>query len=155
MEEGTIMKITTTLLGLGAGLLLSLAPVPAQAASKNFIAVLNGGQETPSNTSGSFGVGFFTFDTKTGQLCYRITFSRLDGGLEVAAHIHGPAVPGQAGDILVAIAETGSPKNNCVTPDATTLKKLKKPLLQGLTYANVHSAQFPGGEIRGQILPAK
>ena len=149
------MKITTTILGLGAGLLLSLASVPAQAASKNFIAVLNGGQETPPNPSDAFGVGFFTFDTKTGQLCYRVTFSRLGGGQEVAAHIHGPAVPGQMANVLVTIAETGSPKNNCITPDATTLKTLKKDLPKSMTYFNIHSAQFPGGEIRGQILPQR
>ena len=39
--------------------------------------------------------------------------------------------------------------------DATTLKTLKKALLKGMTYANIHSANFPGGEIRGQILPMK
>src|SRR5437867_12276039 len=122
MEEGTIMKrsVKTCLLGLGAGLALAFAPVPARAASKNFIALLHGGQETPPNTSGSFGVGFFTFDTKTNQLCYRITFSNLDGGPERAAHIHGPATPGQMANVLITFAETGQAKNNCVTPDATT-----------------------------------
>jgi len=150
------MKIRTIALGLGAGLLLSFASVPAHAASKNFIAVMNGGQETPTpTTSNAFGVAFFTFDTKTGQLCYRITYTHLDNGAEVAAHIHGPAVPGQSANVLVALAESGSPKNNCITPDATTLKTLKKALPKGQLYVNVHSAQNPGGEIRGQILSTK
>jgi len=149
------MKIRRILLGLGASLLLTFASVPAHAASKNFIAVLNSGQETPPNTSGAFGVAFFTFDTKTGQLCYRVSYSRLEGGAEVAAHIHGPAVPGQMANVLIPIAESGSPKNNCITPDAATLKTVKKALPKGQLYFNVHSAQDPGGEIRGQILPTK
>ena len=154
------MKIRTILLSLGASLLLTFASVPAHAASKNFIAVMNPGQETPPNTSGAFGVAFFTFDTKTGQLCYRVSYSHLEGGAETASHIHGPgpnmpATPGQPGQVLFAIAESGSPKNNCVTPVPDTLKALKKALPKGLTYVNVHSTQFPGGEIRGQILPTK
>ncbi|HYV56147.1 MAG TPA: CHRD domain-containing protein [Candidatus Nitrosopolaris sp.] len=149
------MKIRTIVLGLGAGLLLAVASVPAHAASKNFVALMNGGQETPPTTSNSFGVAFFTFDSKTGQLCYRVTYMHLDGGQEVASHIHGPAVPGQSANVLVGLAESGSPKNNCITPDATTLKTLKKALPKGQLYINVHSAQNPGGEIRGQILPTK
>ena len=150
------MKIRTSLLGLGASLLLTFASVPAHAASKNFIAVMNGGQETPATTSTAFGVGFFTFDTKTNLLCYRVSFSNLEGGRpDVAAHIHGPAAPGGMANVLITIPESGQAKNNCVTPDATTLKTLKKALLKGMTYANIHSQNFPAGEIRGQILPAK
>ncbi|TMB21476.1 MAG: CHRD domain-containing protein [Deltaproteobacteria bacterium] len=149
-------SVKTCLFGLGATLALTFAPVPARAASKNFIALLNGGQETPPTTSDALGVGFFTFDTKTNQLCYRISFTSLQGGRpDTAAHIHGPAAPGVSAAILVTIPETGQAKNNCVTPDATTLKTLKKALLKGMTYANIHSANFPGGEIRGQILPMK
>ena len=49
-------------------------------------------------------VGFFTFDTKTNQLCYRISFMPLMGGRpDTAAHIHGPADPGQVGGILFDI----------------------------------------------------
>ena len=47
----------------------------------------------------------------------------------------------------IPIAETGSPKNNCVTPDATNLKIVKKSISKGLLYANVHSAQFPAGNV--------
>ena len=149
-------SVKTCLFGLGATLALTFAPVPARAASKNFIALLNGGQEpNPPSTSTAFGVGFFTFDTKTNQLCYRISFSKLDGGVEVAAHIHGPATPGNNASVLITFAETGQAKNNCVTPDAVTLKTFKKALLKGMTYANIHSPNSPGGEIRGQILPVK
>src|SRR5438477_10493685 len=134
MEEGTIMKrsVKTCLLGLGAGLVLTFAPVPARAASKNFIALLNGGQETPATTSTAFGVGFFTFDTKTNQLCYRISFSKLDGGVEVAAHIHGPATPGNNASVLITFAETGQAKNNCVKLDAVNLTSFKKANLNGM-----------------------
>src|SRR5262249_57639819 len=85
------MKIHTIALGLGAALLLSFASVPAHAASKNFIAVMNGGQETPTpTTSNAFGVAFFTFDTKTGQLCYRITYTHLTNAPQLPPPIPAP-----------------------------------------------------------------
>jgi hypothetical protein len=40
------------------------------------------------------------------------------------------------------------------TMDAHEFDELVKLIRRGVTYANVHSARFPGGEIRGQILSA-
>jgi hypothetical protein len=31
----------------------------------------------------------------------------------------------------------------------------EKALEKGLLYINIHSDQFPGGELRGQVLPTK
>ena len=59
-----------------AGLAL-VAPLPASAASKNFVAVLNGGQEVPPTASGAVGTGFFTLDTMTGMVCYAISYTTL------------------------------------------------------------------------------
>jgi hypothetical protein len=138
--------------GLAALLIVGLAR-PAQAGPvKTFTAVLNGGQEVPANTSLAFGVGFFTFDRRTKLLCYSITFSAaLDG--ETAAHFHGPARPGESADILFPITPVPSrAKTGCVGPIVDG--RLRRALLRGLFYVNVHSASLPAGEIRGQVLPA-
>jgi len=37
----------------------------------------------------------------------------------------------------------------------TLPKANKKDLKHGMTYVNVHTAKFPGGEIRGQVIPVK
>jgi len=137
-------------------LLGGLYAAPAPAATKNFVAVLNGGQETPSTPSGAFGVAFLTFDDKTNSLCYFISFTRLEGGLETAAHLHGPAVPGKPADVVVALV-AGNPKNMCVTVPASLPNgfKAKRDIKRGMTYLNIHSHDFPGGEIRGQVIPVK
>ena len=42
----------------------------------------------------------------------------------------------------------------CVDDDRSLLDVLIQQLESGLWYFNVHDSAFPGGEIRGQILPS-
>ena len=137
---------------LAAGVVLTLSAVPAREASiKTFTALLNGGQETPATTSDAFGVAFLTFNEKTKNLCYSISFTRLTS-TEIAAHVHGPAAPGQSADILFGLMPVpGNPKNGCVGPFTTG--SVRKALKKGQLYLNVHTNQNPNGEIRGQIIP--
>ena len=148
----TVLRRSFVAGGLGA-LLVAGLPLPLQAGPvKTFTAVLNGGQEVPANTSLAFGVGFFTFNRRTKLLCYSITFTAaLDG--ETAAHFHGPARPGESADILFPITPVPSrAKTGCVGPIVDA--RLRRALLGGLFYVNVHSTTLPAGEIRGQLLPA-
>ena len=136
---------------LAAALLGGLYAAPAPAGTRNFVAVLNGGQETPPTTSNAFGVAFLTFDDKTLALCYSITFFSLST-LETAAHIHGPAAPGTSAPVIVGLNPVpGNPKNGCVNLPA----KNKKDLKRSMTYVNVHTTRFGQGEIRGQVIPVK
>ena len=134
---------------LAVALLTPLVALPALAAStKTFIALLNGAQETPPTTSTALGLALLTFDESTKMLCFSLSFTPLETS-EVAAHVHGPGAPGQSADILFALP-AGNPKNGC---KQITSGKQKKDLKKGLLYMNIHSAQHPGGEIRGQIVP--
>ena len=69
--------------------------------------------------------------------------------LETAAHIHGPATIGVNAAIIFPFA-LGTPKNGTFGP-LTALEELY--LNSGQLYVNIQSNLFPGGEIRGQILP--
>ena len=103
--------------------------------------------------------------TQTGD-----TFDNL-----VAAHIHAPAPPGSNASVrwglFGAPDNDDNPDNLVVTPFAsdvggtffsvwdllegnagTTLIDSLPSILAGLSYINFHTVQFPGGEIRGQIL---
>ena len=122
----------------------------ATAATRTFFAVLNAGQETPPNDSNALGVAYLTFDDKTLKVCYSVSYISLSGPAS-AAHIHGPAAPGVSAAILVALSPTANPLNGCVTLPKANRKDLK----HGMTYVNVHTAKFPGGEIRGQVIPVK
>jgi CHRD domain-containing protein len=147
------------LLGAAAAAILALAiavPPVSAATLQPFIALLNSGQENPPTTSNAFGVAFLTFDNATQELCYSISFTSLVAA-ETAAHFHGPAAPGVNAAILLDISPAppgpspaGSPKTGCVGPlDGQQRLFLKR----GLLYINVHSTTFPGGEIRGQVVP--
>ena len=79
-----------------------------------------------------------------------VNFSGL-GANASAAHIHAPAAPGSTAP--VAIGFTGFPNttsgtyNNTFPITATQLSQL----FSGLGYVNIHNANFPNGEIRGQL----
>lgn len=135
-----------------AGLALA-APLPASAASKNFVAVLNGGQEVPPNASGAVGTGFFTLDTVTGMVCYAISYTALTSA-ESDAHIHGPDAPftKHPANVIVGLAPLGNPMQGCVGPlTGPQMGDMKK----GLYYVNVHTVNNPLGEIRGQLTPVR
>jgi len=91
-------------------------------------------------------VGTFTLDAFN-VLSYNITFAGLVA-TETAAYIHGPASYGVAAGVIFPLPP-GSPKIGTAGPlNATHVGYFNA----GLLYVNVHSTQYPGGEIRGQIL---
>jgi hypothetical protein len=141
-----------SMVGLAA-LAFSASPAAADTLIP-FTAVINGAQENPPVASPSTGEGLFLFNSNNLSLCYRISYTALSS-LELVAHIHGPAAPGTNAPILHNISPIpspiGSPKHGCVTLTSDEAKSLKK----GLLYFNVHTANFTGGESRGQILPVK
>jgi hypothetical protein len=96
------------------------------------------------------GRGSFTALVKGDQLCFGITVKNVDQ--PVAAHIH-KARPNRNGPIVVPLTQpsTGDPgaSSGCVTVDPALAKAiLKNPHRY---YANVHTAAFPGGAVRGQL----
>jgi hypothetical protein len=139
------------LLGL---LLLLVSAVPVRAQTLTFTAVLTSGQEPPPNTNDSkaFGVAFVTFNADTGEVCFSISYEEFQlTSEETNAHFHAPAPPGVNAAVIIPLPTPGSPKNGCVTPDLT--EDLRRALFQGLWYVNIHTANNPGGEIRGQVIP--
>jgi hypothetical protein len=110
-------------------------------------ASLDGEQESPPTGSTATGWGVFTVDTAANTLDYYIVFDGLSS-TETAAHIHGFALQGSSGGVLHSLP-LGSPKVG--TWNYSEDQELG--ILTGLTYVNIHSANFPGGEIRGQIVP--
>jgi hypothetical protein len=131
-------------------------PPPAAADSlQPFIALLNAPQENPPRNSSAQGLAFVTLNTTNKQLCYAISYQGLTTA-EILAHFHGPAAPGQNAGIVFDISPSpsplGSPKQGCVGP---LNKQQMRDLRNGLYYINIHTTQFTGGEIRGQVLPQR
>jgi glycosidase len=110
-----------------------------------FTVLLDGSQETPPNGSPAAGSGFVEVDTGPDQLHFDVSFSDLSSA-ETMAHIHGPAPRGTPAGILFNLP-LGSPKIGTWNYPAAQ----ENNILAGLTYFNIHTTNFPGGEIRGQI----
>ena len=139
--------MTRTLAILSAAALLAVS-TPVLAEQKTFSATLSAGEEVPPNDSTGTGTVEATFDTETNVFTYTIEYSGLTGEA-TAAHFHGPAAPGENAAPVVPIeGALASPISGTATLDDTQ----EADLLAGKWYFNVHTAEYPDGELRGQLL---
>jgi streptogramin lyase len=116
---------------------------------RSFTTHLDGNQEVPVTGSPGRGMGVLTFDTSRNLLSWNITFGGLTSP-RIAAYFHGPAPPGaNAGPQLDigAISGLSSP----LIGTATISEAQANDLLAGLWSVNIHTIDFPEGEIRGQV----
>jgi Cu/Zn superoxide dismutase len=121
-----------------------------------FIATLNSRQEVPTNSSTATGFGRVNLNDTETQIIVSVDFAGLTSS-QTVAHIHGPARPGVNAPVLFDLDP--APPQGGTSGSFTDLFFNITPaqvvqLKQGLFYFNVHSTNFPGGEIRGQIKPA-
>jgi hypothetical protein len=99
------------------------------------------------------GRGGFTALVANNQVCFGLTVDNLDP--PVAAHIHR-GKPSENGPVVVTLIHpgTGDPgaSSGCVPPDGGNTAVLEEILKHpNHFYANVHTAPFPGGAVRGQL----
>lgn len=134
-----------------AVMLLALASGVALADTVELRANLQPSSEVPPRVSHGHGMLNATFDTSTKALQWTITYEGLSSPV-TAAHFHGPAPVGQNGKIQVPIDKgaLASP----IKGSAALTEQQVTDLMAGQWYFNVHTAQNPMGEIRGQVLPA-
>ncbi len=116
----------------------------------SFSARLTGDQENPGIVTDAKGTGAFTL-TDAG-LVYAITVEGLD---ITNAHFHNNAIGANGGVARGILADfDGNTAAGIWAPsDASPLTdEFVKELLAGNIYVNIHTADNPGGEIRGQVL---
>ena len=158
-------------------LLLLIAVVTARAVPIDYIANLTGPSEEPPNASPGTGFADVTFDLVAHTMRVQITFSGLIG-FTTASHIHSPtAVPftGTAGVATQTPSFAGFPLGvmagtydmtfdtslaSTYNPAFVTANgsvdaaeaALAASLAAGTSYLNIHTTEFPGGEIRGFLV---
>src|SRR6185503_14874731 len=106
---------------------------------------LNGAQETPANNSTGTGTATLLLSPDETTARVSLNFTGLSSP-QSAAHIHGPAAVGVPGAILFPLPN-GQVSDFEISLSAGQATDLKN----GLWYVNVHSNNFPNGEIRGQF----
>ena len=112
-------------------------------------AVLSGNNEVPPVPSLATGFGSFTLNRPANTITYHVSVSGVSG---TAAHLHLGA--GGVANPAIFIGLTGGPTVWEGTTAALTPANVVTLLNEGI-YVNVHSAAFPGGEIRGQLIPVR
>lgn len=112
-----------------------------------FTTQLRGGNEVPPNASTAGGSVDAVFDKKTSLLRWKGSYTGLSGPA-TGGHFHGPAAIGANAGVVVPW------KNPIASPlegSATLTSAQAEDLIAGKWYANIHTAAYPGGEIRGQM----
>ncbi|HEY3385345.1 MAG TPA: CHRD domain-containing protein [Saprospiraceae bacterium] len=108
--------------------------------------VLVGDQENPPVTTDAIGLAtvFFEADKSTAKV--NISSKGLSGPI-TGVHIHEGDF-GNNGPVLFPLTNVGNRIQNEIT-DITPIDLIS--LMNGGTYVNIHTANNPGGEIRGQL----
>jgi len=122
----------------------------ATASAQSFTFDLNGMQEVPPVPTSGTGTATVKVDVTTGAVTVTGTYQGLTS-TATAAHIHGPALVGTSGPIIVTLAVSGG-TSGTISGGGTLLPTQVTDLLNGLQYVNVHTGLFTAGEIRGQII---
>ncbi len=142
---------TVALAGAAALLVAGVANGLTRATTFTLSAKLTPGQEIPKQVvkvpgaSGAF-TGTLTKQGSGAKLTWKLTFSHLSGPA-TAAHIH-LGKPGVAGNVIVSLC---TPCKSGAHGTKTVSSSIAKAIEAGKTYANIHTAKNPAGEIRGQV----
>ena len=114
-------------------------------------ALLAGANEVPAVTTNASGTGVLAVNPTTKLISGFVKTSGITG---TVAHIH-EAAAGINGSVIVPLTETSAGSGVWAVPAGSVLTDSQLVSFNaGNLYYNVHSQANPGGEIRGQILPA-
>ncbi|MGH2429749.1 MAG: CHRD domain-containing protein [Candidatus Limnocylindria bacterium] len=154
---------------VAAALLAGAAFAARPNQSWHFVAPLSGAEEVPANDSLGRGVAIFHLSADGESLSYRLIVANIENVTQ--AHIHAPAPAGaDAGVVVWLYPEDGQAPElipgrfdgvlatGTITEDdlvgafaGQPLSTLIDAITSGNAYVNVHTTQFPPGEIRGQL----
>ena len=114
-----------------------------------YTAYLSPAQQNPPVPSTAFGRGIVVVDPVANTLTFTIVFNGLTSN-QILSHIHAPASVGGDAPVIIDFGAIGGTSGTISGTRSITLAQINQ-LRQGLGYINVHSANFGGGEIRGQL----
>jgi hypothetical protein len=147
------MNITPVRRILLAGALCALA-VNASAQVVELRATINQAQENPPTGAPGTGTAVMFYDVGTNTFDLMVTINGMTN-MASASHIHEAAV-GANGGVVTNLGGEAAYTRSGNTLTATfrdiTHGGDARRLLRGEAYFNIHSAQFPGGEVRGQLI---
>jgi hypothetical protein len=141
-------KVFSFLLAFAAVALLG----SAASAQQQFTVNLNTIQEVPPTNTTGRGRCMVTLNLAQTQITeVSCQFDGLSSGV-ISGHIHGPAAPGTNAGVLFDLTPPTGVTSGTFTRGPFTLTADQLTLLRTKRlYVNIHTTNFQGGEIRGQI----
>jgi CHRD domain len=142
------MRMMLVLASLAAALVVA---APAAAKVKKLEATLSGANEMPAADADGSGSAKLSLDVAKKKVCFTLKVKKI--GTAVAAHIHKGGKSTASGPIVLPFfnaPKSGTKIHGCV-------KNISKKLIRNILkhprgyYFNVHTGDFPGGAIRGQL----
>ncbi len=133
----------------GSGLLCCFFFTSISVNAQTFVANLSGIQEVPSSGSAATGYARVFLNEATMTINFTVVFNGLTSN-QTGAHIHGPAAIGANAGVAITLGTPGG-TSNTITGSSPVTATLITQMRANQTYINVHSTNFPGGEIRGQL----
>jgi CHRD domain len=145
MRRLVILMRRSVVLAALVALVMALA-VPAQAGRRpDFVVPLSGANEVGGGDPDGSGVARLDFSS-SGEVCFDIRVFAVDD--VILAHIHS-GVAGVNGPVVVDFDFPTNGFDGCVTADPNVLRDIRRN--PAAYYVNVHSVEFPGGAVRGQL----
>jgi hypothetical protein len=117
--------------------------------AQSYTAYLNAAQEVPASGTAATGKARVVINETALTITYSITFSNLSSA-QILGHIHGPAAVGANAGVQITFPVIGGTSGTISGSTSITATQVAR-IRSGLGYVNIHSANFTGGEIRGQL----
>jgi hypothetical protein len=145
------MRVRSIALGILAAVLISASVVGVALAANGGaprVTTLSGSAEVPPADLNGTGFASIKLNPGQGRVCWEISASTTAPA--IAAHIHAAPV-GVNGPIVVSLSPPTSGSSSGCTEgvDPVLIRDIIKHPEQ--YYVNVHTTEFPGGAIRGQL----
>lgn len=182
-RTSVVSGLTVVLLLAGCSEREAVAPMEFEAnfavqgpVGQNFNTHMTGDEEVPANDSRAQGQTNFQLNRAETELSYHLNVANIENVTQ--AHIHcgaegvnGPVVlwlypsappatliPGRSDGVLnrgtaTATDVVARPDSEACPGGVANFAELVEKMRSGDAYVNVHTLQFPPGEIRGQINP--
>ncbi len=157
IRNATLVLLSTGALAQATIIEFDLSPGGTGMSSANEVPAVSG-----SGTGNVISEGI-SFDTNTSTLSFVMGYGSAAGftdlsGAATSMHIHGPAAAGANAPVLFNLTSAGFPaaipaKGGIIYGSLVYPADKVAALLAGRNYVNIHTAAFPGGEIRGQLIP--
>lgn len=120
----------------------------ATARAETFYAYLTGAQEVPAVATSATGYARIVLNESAGTVTWTVVYNGLSSA-QNAGHIHTGAI-GVGGPVTIGFAVGGGTSGTITGSSAITAPQIATLRSHGM-YVNVHTVNFPAGEIRGQL----